>query len=49
MEVVPFSASGAGLALSAFGLGLMARDGLLVLAAYVWTSATFVAVLAMLL
>jgi hypothetical protein len=49
MEVVPFSASGAGLALSAFGLGLMARDGLLVLAAYVCTSATFVAVLAMLL
>ncbi|HSM75715.1 MAG TPA: exopolysaccharide biosynthesis protein [Desulfobacterales bacterium] len=49
MEVVPFSANGAGLALSAFGLGLIARDGLLVLAAYVCTIATFVAVLAVLL
>lgn len=49
MEVVPLSANGAGLALAAFGLGLISRDGLLVLMAYVFTIATFVAVLIVLL
>jgi hypothetical protein len=29
MELVPFSANGAGLALSAFGLGLIAKDNIL--------------------
>ncbi|SCZ63307.1 exopolysaccharide biosynthesis protein [Thiohalomonas denitrificans] len=37
MEVVPFSANGAGAALTAFGLGLVAHDGVLVLIALaVW-------------
>lgn len=44
MELVPFSANGAGLALTAFGLGLIARDGLLALLAFVVTVATLVAV-----
>lgn len=35
MEIVPFSANGAGLALSAFGLALISRDGALALAALV--------------
>lgn len=34
MEVVPFSANGAGLALSAFGLALISRDGALALVAF---------------
>ena len=34
MEVVPFSANGAGAALTAFGLALIARDGLLALLAF---------------
>lgn len=41
MEVVPFSANGAGAALTAFGLGLIARDGLLALIALVVTAGTF--------
>ncbi|MBU5614971.1 exopolysaccharide biosynthesis protein [Geomonas azotofigens] len=38
MELVPFSAHGAGLALSAFGLALISRDGLLALIAFVVTA-----------
>jgi hypothetical protein len=45
MELVPFSANGAGAALTAFGLALIARDGLLALVAYVVLAATVVAVL----
>lgn len=41
MELVPFSANGAGLALTAFGLSLIARDGLLALIAFVVTGLTF--------
>jgi len=40
MEIVPFSANGAGVALTAFGLSLIARDGLLALLAFVFTAAT---------
>lgn len=40
MELVPFSASGAGVALSAFGLALIAHDGLLALIAFLITAAT---------
>ncbi len=40
MELVPFSANGAGIALTAFGLGLIARDGLLSLFAFVITFAS---------
>ncbi|MFP4561281.1 MAG: exopolysaccharide biosynthesis protein [Thiohalorhabdus sp.] len=40
MEVVPFSANGAGAALLAFGLSLIARDGLLALVAFVVTGLT---------
>ncbi|MFP4517610.1 MAG: exopolysaccharide biosynthesis protein [Desulfovibrionales bacterium] len=40
MEVVPFSANGAGLALSAFGLALIAQDGLLALFAFGITAVT---------
>lgn len=37
MELVPFSANGAGLALMAFGLALISRDGLLASIAFaVW-------------
>lgn len=39
MEVVPFSASIAGLALAAFGLALVAHDGLLVIFAFIVTCA----------
>lgn len=35
MEFVPFSANGAGLALSAFGIALLSRDGALALVAFV--------------
>lgn len=40
MELIPFSASGAGVALAAFGLSLIAHDGLLALVAFVITTAT---------
>lgn len=40
MEVVPFSASGAGAALTAFGLALVAHDGLLALLAFAVTVGT---------
>lgn len=40
MEVIPFSANGAGLALTAFGLAIVARDGLLALLAVVATAST---------
>lgn len=40
MEFVPFSANGAGLALTAFGLALIAHDGLLALLSFVVTAAT---------
>ncbi|MDI5935357.1 exopolysaccharide biosynthesis protein [Halomonas kalidii] len=40
MEVVPFSATGAGLALTLFGLALLANDGLLALLGYLLTAGT---------
>jgi hypothetical protein len=40
MELVPFSSSGAGAALTAFGLGLIANDGLLALLAFAFTAIT---------
>ena len=40
MEVVPFTANGAGAALTAFGLSLIAQDGLLALLAFIVTAAT---------
>lgn len=40
MEFVPFSATGAGVALTAFGLSLIARDGFLALLAFVFTTLT---------
>ncbi|MEX1214484.1 exopolysaccharide biosynthesis protein [Saccharospirillum sp.] len=45
MEVVPFSANGAGIGLTAFGLALIARDGLLSLIAFISTTATIAALL----
>ena len=44
MEFVPFSATGAGAALTAFGLALIARDGLVTLIALGVTLATAVLV-----
>ena len=44
MEFVPFSANGAGVALTLFGLGLIAHDGLLALLGLVITAGTFGAV-----
>lgn len=41
MELVPFSAHIAGLALTAFGLSLIAKDGLLALFAFLATAITF--------
>ncbi|WP_136523331.1 exopolysaccharide biosynthesis protein [Geomonas ferrireducens] len=41
MELVPFSAHGAGLALTAFGLALISRDGLLALIAFAVTAVSF--------
>ena len=41
MEIVPFSANGAGVALTAFGLALIADDGLLATIALVFTVGTF--------
>ena len=40
MELVPFSANGAGAALVAFGLALIARDGLLAVLALLITFTT---------
>jgi hypothetical protein len=40
MELVPFSANGAGAALIAFGLSLVAHDGLLALLAFLFTAGT---------
>ena len=45
MELVPFSAHGAGLALTAFGLALISRDGLLALIAFAVTAVSFGVVL----
>lgn len=45
MEFVPFTANGAGLALTAFGLALIAMDGLVALLAFVFTAATLGAVI----
>lgn len=44
MELVPFSANGAGAALTAFGLSLLAHDGLLALIAFLVTTATIGAI-----
>lgn len=44
MELVPFSAHGAGVALSAFGLALISRDGLLALIAFTVTAISFAVV-----
>jgi hypothetical protein len=49
LELVPFSANGAGLALTAFGLALIGHDGLLALLAVTVTIATLVLVLMSLL
>ncbi|ATJ81440.1 exopolysaccharide biosynthesis protein [Halomonas beimenensis] len=49
MELVPFTANGAGLALTLFGLALLAEDGLLVLIAYALTGGTLALVVAGLL
>lgn len=40
MELVPFSANGAGAALTAFGLSIIARDGLLSIIAFTFTAIT---------
>lgn len=40
MELIPFSANGAGAALTAFGLALIARDGLVALLGFVFTAVT---------
>ncbi|MEC7431921.1 MAG: exopolysaccharide biosynthesis protein, partial [Pseudomonadota bacterium] len=40
MELIPFSANGGGLALMAFGLSIVARDGLLALVAVATTGGT---------
>ena len=40
MEAVPFSANGAGAALTAFALSLIAHDGLLALLAFLFTAGT---------
>ena len=49
MEVIPFSANGAGLALTLFGLALLADDGLLALLGYLLTGGTLAVVLASLM
>ncbi|SDL69512.1 Uncharacterized conserved protein [Franzmannia pantelleriensis] len=46
MELVPFSANGAGLALSGFGLALMSEDGVAALFAFTVSVATLVAIVA---
>ncbi|RUR33870.1 exopolysaccharide biosynthesis protein [Vreelandella andesensis] len=45
MEFIPFSANGAGLALSLFGLGLVARDGIMLSLGFLLTGVTFTVVL----
>ncbi|WHI46489.1 exopolysaccharide biosynthesis protein [Microbulbifer sp. EKSA008] len=45
MEVIPFSASTAGLALTIFGLSLAARDGLLALIAFILTASLVLVVI----
>jgi hypothetical protein len=45
MEVVPFSANGAGIVLSAFGLALISRDGLLALTGLLVAAGTVAIVL----
>jgi hypothetical protein len=40
MEFIPFSANGAGLALALLGLGLVARDGLVLLLGFALFGAT---------
>jgi len=42
MEVIPFSANLAGLALTLFGLALIARDGLMALLGYLFTATTVI-------
>ena len=49
MEVVPFSANLAGIALSAFGLAVIAHDGLLALVAFAATAAGVVVIASQLL
>jgi hypothetical protein len=41
MEIIPFVANGAGAALTAFGLALVAHDGLLAIVAFLFTGVTF--------
>lgn len=45
MEFVPFTANGAGIALTAFGLAFIGRDGFLALLAFTVTAATISAVI----
>lgn len=45
MEFIPFTANGAGLALTLFGLGLVARDGIVLALGFVLTAVTFAVVL----
>ncbi|UTD56322.1 exopolysaccharide biosynthesis protein [Halomonas sp. MS1] len=45
MEFIPFSANGAGLALTLFGLGLVARDGIMLSLGFLLTGVTFTVVL----
>lgn len=45
MEFIPFSANGAGLALTLFGLGLVARDGIMLSLGFLLTGATLTVVL----
>lgn len=45
MELVPFAATGAGVALTCFGLALIACDGLLALVAFIVTGTTFVLII----
>lgn len=49
MEVVPFTANGAGLALTVFGLALIANDGLMAILGYIVTLGTLALVLVSLL
>ncbi|MDN3554484.1 exopolysaccharide biosynthesis protein [Halomonas maura] len=45
MELVPFTANGAGLALTLFGLALLAEDGLMALLGYLLTGGTLLMVI----
>lgn len=45
MEMVPFSANGAGITLTLFGLGLVAHDGLMALLGYALTATTLTLVI----